>query len=86
MARTFDPLARRLCKAVHDLMKSPPHDGVLLDRATAQMNVTNQELIEGAVAHAVQKGWLQVKRMPATTRLILTVTGHAIGSKGNRPR
>jgi hypothetical protein len=53
MARTFEPLARRLCTAVHDLTDAPPDDWVPLKRAALEINVTNQELIDGAVAEAV---------------------------------
>ena len=81
MARTFEPLARRLCKAVHDLMDVPPNDWVPLKRAAAEMNVTNQELIDGAVALAVHKGWLQVDGKPGTTHLLLTTAGQAVAIK-----
>ena len=81
MARLFEPLARRLCKAVHDLTDAPPDDWVPLKRAALEINVTNQELIDGAVAQAVQKGWLQVSGKPVPTHLLLTAAGQAVAIK-----
>jgi hypothetical protein len=81
MARTFEPLARRLCKAVHDLTDAPPDDWVPLKRAALEINVTNQELIDGAVAEAVQKGWLKVSGKPVPTHLLLTAAGQAVAIK-----
>jgi hypothetical protein len=57
-SRTFEPLARRLCKTVHGLSETPPTQWVALSTAAKTMNVTNQELIDGAVSHAMQTGWL----------------------------
>ena len=59
MARTYEPLARRLIKAVHDLTKDPSQEWVSLNSATIVINVTYPELIEGAVSHSRQKGWLE---------------------------
>ena len=76
MARTFEPLARRLVKAVHDLMEAPPNAWVSESNAAIQINVSNRELIDGAVTHAVQRGWLQADGKPVH-RLLLTPTGLA---------
>jgi hypothetical protein len=75
-SRSFEPLARRLCKVVHDSMEAPPHDWVALTRAANDINVTNKELIDGAVAHAVHKGWLQASGKPVKS-LLLTPAGEA---------
>ena len=76
MARTFEPLARRLIKAVHDLMGVPPNAWVSERDAATVINVSNRELIDGAITHAVQMGWLQADGRPID-RLLLTPTGLA---------
>src|SRR5205085_816491 len=38
-SRTFEPLARRLCKTVHELMAAPPDQWVALSTAAKAMNV-----------------------------------------------
>ena len=81
MARTFEPLARHLCKAVHDLTDASPDEWVPLKRAVLEINVTNQELIDGAVAEAVQKGWLKVSGKPVPTHLLLSAAGQAVAIK-----
>ena len=80
MARTFEPLARRLVKAVHDLMEAPPNAWVAESSAATEINVSNRELIDGAVTHAVQRGWLQAEGRPVH-RLLLTATGLAVLKK-----
>ena len=75
-SRTFEPLARRLCKTVHELMAAPPDQWVALSTAAKAMNVSNQELIDGAVGHAVQMGWLMGNGKPVHS-LVLTTTGAA---------
>jgi hypothetical protein len=74
MARTFEPLARRLIKAVHDLAADPSNEWVPLKKAASVINVSYQELIDGAVSHSRQKGWLEVSATPAE-RLRLTAAG-----------
>jgi hypothetical protein len=72
--RSYEPLARRLCKAVNDIMAAAPNAAVALSQAAKEINVTHQDLIDGAVDHAVQKGWLQAKGKPVHS-LLLTATG-----------
>jgi hypothetical protein len=79
-SRTFDPLARRLCKTVHQLMEAPPDQWVALSKAAKEMNVTNKELIDGAVTHALQMGWLMGNGKPVHS-LVLTATGLAAALK-----
>src|SRR5205807_4176035 len=80
MARTFEPLARRLIKAVHDLSQEPPQDWVTLKTAVKAINVSYQELIDGAVSHSRQRGWLEVNASPAKT-LRLTHAGRMAVTK-----
>jgi hypothetical protein len=76
MARTYEPLARRLIKAVDDLTKEPSNEWVPLTRAATVINVTYPELIEGAVSHSRQKGWLEENTVPSR-KLRLTHAGRA---------
>ena len=80
MARTYEPLARRLCKAVHDLSEVPPNKWVPVKEAATAINVSYQELIDGAVAHARQRGWLEAVGKPAV-RLRLTDAGRMVSNK-----
>lgn len=83
MARTYEPLARRLCKAVHDLSEVPPDKWVPVTEAATVINVSYPELIHGAVAHARQKGWLEAVGEPAV-RLRLTDAGRIVSNR-SRP-
>jgi len=79
MARTYEPLARRLCKAVHDLSEAPPDKWVPVKEAATAINVSYPELIDGAVAHARHRGWLEAAGKPV--RLRLTDAGRLVSSK-----
>ncbi len=61
-------------------METPPNQWVALSTAAKTMNVTNQELIDGAVGHAVQMGWLMGNGKPVHS-LVLTATGAAAALK-----
>ena len=80
MARTYDPLARRLCKAVHDLSEVPPNKWVPVKEAATAINVSYPELIDGAVAHARQRGWLEAVGEPVV-RLRLTDAGRVVSNR-----
>ena len=80
MARTYEPLARRLCKAVNDLSEVPPNRWVPVKDAATVINVSYPELIDGAVTHAQQRGWLEAVGTPAV-RLRLTDAGRIVSSK-----
>jgi len=80
MARTYEPLARRLCKAVHDLSDVPPTKWVPVKEAATVINVSYPELIDGAVTHARQRGWLEAVGKPAV-RLRLTDAGRIVSSR-----
>ncbi len=57
-------------------MEAAPNAWVSVSKAAQEMNVSNKELIDGAVTHAVQKGWLEANGMPVHS-LLLTPTGLA---------
>jgi len=80
MARTYEPLARRLCKAVHDLSEIPQNKWVPVKDAATAINVSYQELIDGAVAHAWQRGWLEAVGKPVV-RLRLTDAGRIVSNR-----
>ena len=76
----FDPLARRLCKAVYDIVQTHPDDWVALSRVADEIHVMNKELVDGAVAQAVQRGWLQANGKPVHS-LLLTPAGRAVAAR-----
>lgn len=80
MARTYEPLARRLCKAVHDLSEVPSNKWVPVTEAATVINVSYPELIDGAVTHARQRGWLEAVGKPAV-RLRLTDAGRMVSTR-----
>ena len=79
MAGTYEPLARRLCRAVNDLGKG---EWVRRDQAAKELKVATDELVQGAIAYAAQKGWIMVGGQPVHS-LMLTPAGRAIGQRKN---
>jgi len=77
MAGTYEPLARRLCRAMNDLGKSDP---VPRDQVAKALKGAPDELVQGAIAFALQKGWITVEGRPVQS-LMLTPAGEAIGQK-----
>ncbi len=77
LSRSFDPLARRLCKTVYDIAAARPTDWVALSQIADAFDVANKELVDGAVAQAVQRGWLQANGKPVHS-LLLTPAGRAV--------
>lgn len=80
MARSFEPLARRVCKAVYDLADGSLSKSIPVDVVAAEVNVSNAELIRGAIAHARQEGWLTTSGVPVHS-LLLTGSGGQIAAK-----
>lgn len=79
MAGTYEPLARRLCRAVNDLGKGA---WVRRDQAAKELKVATDELVQGYITYAAQKGWIMVGGQPVHS-LRLTPAGEAIGQKKN---
>lgn len=64
MARTFEPLARRLCKSLHAFTGDNPDQWVSVAQAAKLINVSDESLIEGSTSHARQMGWLTLRGNP----------------------
>jgi len=77
MAGTYEPLARRLCRAVKDLGNL---DAVPREQAAKALKGAPDELVQGAIEFALQKGWIKVEGQPVNS-LTLTPAGEAIGQK-----
>ncbi len=73
MARTFEPLARRLCRALYDIAAGKQSQWVSVAEAAKQINVADKSLIEGAILHAVHKGWLTVGEKQGNSLLLTTI-------------
>jgi hypothetical protein len=79
-SRSYEPLARRMCKAVHDLMGGKHSQWVSVTRVSGQINVKDAEMLAGAISFAAQSGWLQVGGQPAHS-LLLTPLGEQAALK-----
>jgi hypothetical protein len=77
MAGTYEPLARRLCRVVNDLAVA---EWVTLAQVTKELKGAPDELVQGAIEYAAQKGWIEVEGRPAA-RLMLTPAGVSVGQK-----
>jgi hypothetical protein len=73
-SRSYATLARRFCKAVHDLMNAPPDNWVAIKEVAAHMDVSNTELVNGALTHALSRGWLKASGQPLS-HVLLTPSG-----------
>ena len=87
MARTFEPLAKRVCKAAYDLADGKLSQWVAVSVVAKEINVANTELIEGSIVHAVRMGWLVVEGKPVQS-VMLTALGEPIAAQKTwqRPR
>jgi hypothetical protein len=77
MAGTYEPLARRLCRSVNELGNGV---SVPRDQVAKALKGAPDELVEGAITFALQKGWIKVEGRPVHS-LMLTPDGEAIGQK-----
>jgi len=75
-SRSYEPLARRLCKGVHNLMEGKTAQWVPVRRVSELIKVKDEEMLEGAISVAAQNGWLMVGGQPVHS-LLLTANGEA---------
>ena len=75
-SRSYEPLARRLCKAVYDLMEGKRSQWVSVTRVSQEIKVKDEEMLNGSISFAAQSGWLQVGGQPAHS-VLLTAGGEA---------
>ena len=75
-SRSYEPLARRLCKGVNDLMEGKHSQWVSVSKISKHIHVTDAEMLNGAMTFAAQSGWLMVGGQPVHS-VLLTPSGQA---------
>ena len=79
-SRSYEPLARRLCKGVFDLLAGKSSQWVSVSRISQQINVKDEEMLNGAISFAAQRGWLMVGGQPVHS-VLLTQPGQVAALK-----
>jgi hypothetical protein len=69
-----------MCRAVYDLMAGKGAQWVFVTKLSEHMKVKDQEMLEGAIAHAAQRGWLMVGGQPVHS-VLLTDSGEQVAQK-----
>ena len=75
-SRSYEPLARRLCKGVNDLMAGKHSQWVSVSKIFQHIHVKDEEMLNGAITFAAQSGWLMIGGQPAHS-VLLTQSGQA---------
>lgn len=73
-SRSYEPLALRMTKAVHDIAEKRHSVWVSLASVSKLLKVQDAEMLQGAMTHATHKGWLKVGGKPVHS-LMLTEPG-----------
>jgi len=76
-SRSYEPLAVRICKALHAILNDSGSQWVPVSQVSEFIKVRDEELLNGAITLAAQKGWLMVGGQPVHS-LFLTDTGEAM--------
>ena len=79
-SRSYEPLAIRICKALHVIMDGKGSQWVSVTQVSQFIKVKDEEMLNGAITLAAQKGWLIVGGQPVHS-LFLTDTGEAVTLK-----
>jgi hypothetical protein len=79
-SRSYEPLAVRICKAAHVIMDGKPSQWVSVNRVSEHIKVKDEEMLNGAISHAEQRGWLMVEGQPVHS-LLLTDPGKLVAIK-----
>ena len=69
-SRSYEPLARRLCKGVYDLAGGKHSQWVSIRKISEHISVKDAEMLNGALTFAAQSGWLMVGGQPAHSVLL----------------
>src|SRR5262245_44377144 len=69
-SRSHEPLARRLCKGVHDLLAGKHSQWVSVSKISHHIKVKDEEMLNGAISFAAKNGWLMVEGQPAHSVLL----------------
>ena len=75
-SRSYEPLARRLCKGVYDLAGGEHSQWVSVSKISEHIRVKDAEMLNGAISFAAQNGWLMVGGQPVHS-VLLTQPGQA---------
>jgi hypothetical protein len=70
-----------MCKAVYDLMEAKHSVWVSLAVVSKHLKVTDAEMLEGAMSHAAQRGWLMVGGRPAHSLMLIAAGELAVLAK-----
>ena len=79
-SRSYEPLARRLCKGVNDLLAGRHSQWVSVSKVSQQINVKDEEMLNGAIAFAARSGWIMAGGQPVHS-VLLTEAGQVAGLK-----
>jgi hypothetical protein len=62
--RSYEPLAIRICKAVHTIMGGERSQWASVAKLSQFIKVKDEEMLSSAITLAAQKGWLMVGGRP----------------------
>ena len=81
-SRSYEPLARRMCRAIYDIMEGKHSVWVSLAKVSKHLKVTDAEMLQGAMSHAAHRGWLVIGGHPAHSLMLMAAGEHAVHTKG----
>jgi len=79
-SRSYEPLARRFCKGVNNLLDGKHSQWVSVGKVSHYIIVSDKEMLNGAITSAVQRGWLVVGGQPVHS-VLLTEPGQMAALK-----
>ena len=79
-SRSYEPLARRLCKGVYDLADGKHSQWVSVSKISQHIKVKDEEMLNGALSFAAKSGWLMVGGQPVHS-VLLTEPGQVAALK-----
>jgi hypothetical protein len=79
-SRSYEPLARRLCKGVHELAGGKHSQWVSVSKISQHIKVKDEEMLNGAISFAAKNGWLMVGGQPVHS-VLLTQPGQVAALK-----
>ena len=77
-SRSYEPLALRMCKAIYDIMEGKHSVWVSLAAVSKHLKVSDAEMLQGAMSHAAQKGWLMIGGHPAHSLMLVAAGERAM--------
>ena len=70
-----------MCKAVYDIMDAKHSVWVSLAVVSKHLQVTDAEMLQGAMSHAARRGWLMVGGHPAHSLMLIAAGEQAVLAK-----